>query len=253
VEIPNLEASVLAQGTPTPGIARPRRLFFRSLAAAFFVVAALGFGPHLRAFVAGTFKISPVAHIHGALMTSWLFTFLLQAWFAATRRMDLHRRLGRIGLWLGVVIWLSFVALTIRGYVTEPYPLDENLFYSLPQLYVIVVFAPLLFGAYRTVSLPPWHKRLLAIATIAVLQAAVDRFSWLPGQGPGYWPQVLCLDVLLLALAVFDVVQLRRVHPATLAGGGLLLAGQSAVALIWPSTWWHDATLSMAHAILRVG
>jgi hypothetical protein len=248
-----METGVYPPGTPARGIAAPRRIYFVSLGVVFFIVAAMGFGPHLRAFVAGTFRISAVAHIHGALMTSWLLTFLLQARFAATRRMDLHRRLGRIGLWLGVVIWVSFVALTIRGYVTEPYPLDENFFYSLPQLYVIVVFAPLLFGAYRTVGLPPWHKRLLAIATIAVLQAAVDRFSWLPGQGPGYWPQVLCLDVLLLALAVFDVVQLRRVHPATLAGGGLLLAGQSVVALIWPTTWWHDATLSMAHAFLGAG
>jgi hypothetical protein len=248
-----MDAGAVTPGAPRAGIASPRRMFFLVMGVVFFIVAAMGFGPHLRAFVAGTFKISPVAHIHGALMTSWLITFLLQARFAATQRMDLHRRLGRIGLWLGAVMWVSFVALTIRGYVTEPYPLDENFFYSLPQLYVIVVFAPLLFGAYRTVSRPQWHKRLLAIATIAVLQAAVDRFSWLPGQGPGYWPQVLCLDVLLLALAVFDVVQLRRVHPATLAGGGLLLAGQSAVALIWPSTWWHDATLSLAHAVLRAG
>jgi hypothetical protein len=246
---PNLKTNAFPPRTRSPSVPSPRRLFFVSLGAVFFVVAAMGFGPHLRAFVAGTFRISAVAHIHGVLMTTWLLTFLLQAWFAATRRMDLHRRLGPIGLRLGVVVWISFVALTIRGYVTEPYPLDENIFYSLPQLYILVVFAPLLVGAFLTVNMPQWHKRLITIATITVLQAAVDRLGWLPPQGPGYWPQVLCLDLLLIPLAVFDFVQLKRVHPATLAGGSLVITVQTVVALIWPTTWWHNATLSIAHAV----
>jgi hypothetical protein len=118
---------------------------------------------------------------------------------------------------------------------------------------VIVAFAPLLVGAYLMVNKPQWHKRLLMIATITVLSAAVDRFGWLPPQGPGYWPQVLCLDLLLIPIAIFDVMQLKRVHPATLSGGGLLIAVQSIAALIWPTAWWHDATLSIAHAILRTG
>jgi hypothetical protein len=248
---PNLEISEFPKKMRAVSFPAPRRLFFVSMGAAFFVVAAMGFGPHLRAFVAGTFPISAVAHIHGALMTSWLLTFMLQGWLAATHRLDLHRRLGPVGLWLGVVVWISFIALTIRGYAKTKYPLDENIFYSLPQLYVIVVFAPLLIGAYLTVDEPQWHKRLLMIATITVLGAAVDRFGWLPPPGPGYWPQVMCLDLLLLPIAILDVVQFKRVHPATLSGGGFLIAAQSAVALMWPTMWWHDATLSIAHAILR--
>lgn len=238
-------------GTRPSGLSRPQRLFFIVFGVAFFIVAALGFGPHLRAFVAGTFPISPVAHVHGALMTSWLLTFCGQAWFAATGRMDLHRRIGAAAMWLGVAIWMSFVALTVRGFLETPYPVHENIYYSLPQLYIIVVFAPLLAGAFMTRTKPQWHKRLIAIATITVLQAAVDRFGWLPPMAPSYWPQVLCLDILLVPLVAYDIVHLKRIHPATLAGGVTLLLGQTVAALLWPSTWWQTATHAIAGAMLR--
>ena len=225
------------------------RYFFVAFSLAFLAVATLGFGPHVLAFVAGTFPIAAVAHFHGALMVSWLLLLVTQSVLATRGRMDLHRRVGGMAKWLGAAIWLSIVGLTIRGFMDHRYPLNENIYYSLPQFYVIVVFGLLFPAALMLRTNPPWHKRLMVIATMSLLQAAVDRFSWLPEQGPGYWPQVACLDVLMVMLVAFDLITIKRVHRATLVGGGVLFACQSAVALVWPTPWWHDTSVWLARAL----
>jgi hypothetical protein len=231
---------------------RRARYFFVVLGIVFIVVAALGFGPHLLAFAAGKFPISPIAHIHGALMTAWLLTFVAQSVLAAKGRIDLHRKLGACAVWLGAVIWISIVSLTVRDYMNHKYPLNENIFYSLPQLYVIAVFGTLFTAAIVMRRNSPWHKRFMVIATISLLQAGVDRYSWLPEQGPGYWPQVACLDVLLVLLVAFDFISFKRIHRATLVGGGFLIACQSAVAFLWPTAWWHQSSVRIAHELVRM-
>src|SRR4051812_49311800 len=129
-------ANVDALPIETRRIAQRRKSasFFVAIGLAFFAVAVLGFGPHIRAFIRGTFPIAAIAHVHGALMTTWLLVFIVQAVLAARRRLDLHRKLGRVAAWLGAVVWISVVGLTVRGYLDTRYPLSENIFYSLPQL-----------------------------------------------------------------------------------------------------------------------
>jgi len=46
-----------------------------------------------------------------------------------------------------------------------------------------------------------------------------------------------------------DLAVSKRVHPATIVGGGAAIAVQCAAALIWQSTWWHDSSIRMAQAI----
>jgi phosphoglycerol transferase MdoB-like AlkP superfamily enzyme len=96
-------------------------------------------------------------------------------------------------------------------------------FLTLP-LAMLVVF-PVLFGAalwWRRRS--DFHKRLVLIATLELVTAAVAR-----------WPGVLTLgpiaffgitDLFLVALAVYDWRTRGRVHPATLWGGAFLVASQ---------------------------
>jgi len=228
---------------------RPAHRFFVAIGIVFVVVAAMGFGPHMREFIIGKRQIAPIVHFHGALMTAWLLAFLAQGMLAANGRLDLHRRFGIIVAGLGAAVFAMMIGLTVRGFLDRQYPLEENIYYSLPQLYVIAVFGPLLAAAVLLRGKPPWHKRFMVVATIVLLQAAVDRFAWLPGEGPGYWPQVICLDVLLVMLAAFDFYTLKKIHPATVAGGGFMLAGQSAVALLWPSDWWHQSAHQIAQTL----
>ncbi len=239
--------------SPRP-VRRPaRRWFFIALALLFAIVATLGFGPNQLDHLAGRLEISAVGQYHGVLMVTWLLTFLTQAAFVATGRMAFHRSLGSVAIGLGILVWLSVVGLTVAQLTDAAVPLEKRIDSSLPQLYVILVFLPLFIAAIRRRRNPPWHKRLLAISMITLLQAAVDRFRWLPDMATGYWPQVACLDVLLLLLVAYDVVTLKRVHPATLVGGGAMLIGQSIVAVLWGADWWppmaHRLALSLQQGI----
>lgn len=226
---------------------RPTRFFFTALGLAFILIATLGFAPHMLAFFGGTFKIPPIAHVHGAIMSSWLLMFVLQARFAALGRMDLHRRVGGAAIWLGVVVWFVLIGITLRDYFAQPYPMNENIFYSLPQLYIIVAFAPLLVGAWRMRNKPKWHKRLMAVATICLLQAAVDRLAFLPFHAPVYWPQIACLDLLLIPMVAYDFATDRQLHRGTVVACGWLIAVQVGVLILWPSAWWHAASDTTAN------
>jgi hypothetical protein len=246
----------MAAATNALGIRSPRtrrsptvRFFFVALSVVFVGVATLGFGPNQLDHIAGKLAISAVGQSHGVLMVTWLLTFATQAVFAAKGRLDLHRRLGAFGIGLGVAVWLSLVGLTIRELINPHVPLEKRIDNSLPQLYVVLVFLPLFVMAVRLRTNPPWHKRFLAIATIALLQAAVDRFRWLPDMATGYWPQVVVLDVLLTLLVIFDLISLRRIHPATIVGGSVLFAGQCVVAVLWGAGWWPPATVWLAQTI----
>ena len=143
-------------------------------------------------------------------------------------------------------------ALTIRSFMDPAYPVHENIWYSLPALYIILIFGVLFAMAIALRRNSPWHKRLITIATISLLQAAVDRVDGLPEQGPGYLHQAMYLDILLIPIVAFDWASLKRVHPATLAGGGLLVAAQSAVLLVWPSDWWTQSCVVFARALVRI-
>jgi hypothetical protein len=240
--------------TISPGRSRPQaphkplRYFFALMGLSFFLVAGFGFGPRVIAVVAETRPIPAIDHLHGAVMTAWLAVFVAQSVLAAKGRIAAHRQVGRLAIWLGAVVWLSIIAITIHGFLDPMHPVEENVFYSLPQFYIVVVFGIAFLAAVLLRRNPPWHKRLMAIATIPLLQAGVDRFTWLPFHPPINWLQIACVDLLLVALVVFDLVSLRRIHRATLVGGGLLLACQITTSLLWPTPWWHQASHVIAQA-----
>lgn len=83
----------------------------------------------------------------------------------------------------------------------------------------MVNFAVLLGLGYKNRKRADYHKRYMLFATIAIMPAAVVRMSYYMG----YW----CLTIFLILIAVviiYDYLSLKRVHPVTLIGSGLLLA-----------------------------
>ena len=52
-------------------------------------------------------------HIHAAVYSGWPALFIAQAAFAATGRVALHLRLGKIGMWYGLVVILVGVAILL--------------------------------------------------------------------------------------------------------------------------------------------
>lgn len=97
----------------------------------------------------------------------------------------------------------------------------------------IVVFAALLAAAILLRRKPQAHKRLIVLASIAIVGPALARISRWPvlgGEDGAFTP--IALLALLLALVVHDLIAMRRLHRATWVGCGVILLGAVAQQLI---------------------
>jgi hypothetical protein len=98
---------------------------------------------------------------------------------------------------------------------------DPRKFFAIP-LGDITTFGVLVGAAVQQRQQSDTHKRLMLLATISLLTAAVGRF--LPQMGMGGAPNLFYgTDVFVLALVIYDLVSRGRVHPATLWGGAMVV------------------------------
>jgi hypothetical protein len=227
------------------------RYFFAGLAGFYAVVALVGFLPSYLRFRAGAVELSWAAHVHGAAMGLWLVVLVTQASLPAAGRLHLHRRLGVATSAFAAIIWLSMIAVAARQ-IAVVAPARGHFLYNilLLQLQAVLLF-PLFFGwAIAVRRRAGWHKRLMVLTMIVPLGAAVDRMAWLPVGGvEGQWPFFLYLDLMIVPLAIFDLATIRRLHPATLTGAGLLFASQLVVTLLWDTPAWHGLAFRATGAL----
>jgi hypothetical protein len=223
------------------------RYFFVAIAVSYALVAIVGFGPEL--FRGPDLAHPLIAYIHGALMSAWLLLLIVQTSLAASGAVRWHRTFGLASIWLAAVMWASLGVVSVAQLSKFPY--YDTL---LVQLDTIVLFA--LFFVWgvlvrRDVSS---HKRLLTLAALVLLPAAVDRMDWLPDFGfPNeYWPYAMRLDALIVPLFVFDFGTIKRIHPITLIGTGAILAGQMAIWVIMAIPAWHNFAHPVSSADRRI-
>lgn len=116
-------------------------------------------------------------------------------------------------------------------------------FLSIP-FYDMVAFAVLLALAIYWRRKPEFHRRLLFIATCALMDAPFGRFDFLFNNNLFF----VCIDVLLLLGVARDLLVNRRVHTVYRYALPLVILGQGLAIYLWrvAPSWW----LSTTHAIL---
>lgn len=235
----------------SPGRRRPLRYFFPGMAGFAVMIAIVGFGPEVRRFAAGSFPIPWVLHVHAAIMASWLGAFALQAWLGATGRTALHRRVGRYAVAVGWLACASMVFVEYRTHIVHPqlnspYDLD----WMLPGPFLFLTFGTFLAWAVYERRRPQWHKRLMAFAVFLSIDAAIQRFLFIP-MDYGFWPFAVTMDALLLVPLVFyDLRTLdARLHPATVRGTILLLCCEGVLFALWGTAAWHMFALAVGEWI----
>ncbi|MSO23382.1 MAG: hypothetical protein EXQ58_09050 [Acidobacteria bacterium] len=121
----------------------------------------------------------------------------------------------------------------VRG--VAPLGIDPRRFMIVP-LFSILLFVVFVVAGVRARRDPQRHKRLMLLATIAVLPPAIARWVLLVGLGP---PVVFAVaTLLLLPLVGWDLKTRRRLHPVTLWGGLLLVvSGPLRLALAQTDGW----------------
>ena len=213
--------------------------FFTGMALVIALTAFIGFAPsyYLRGFSSAP-PLTTLVHLHGALATTWILLFLAQASLVFAGRTDLHRRMGVAG---GVIATL----FVLTGYVTAitaarhgvtppggPPPLG---FLAVP-LGTLLSFAILAGVGLSQRRHRDTHKRLMLLATIAMITPALARFRWFGPGGPPVAIGGTCL--LVIACLTYDRTTRGRIHPAFLWGGVLLMLSLPArFALTQSETW----------------
>jgi hypothetical protein len=182
--------------------------------------------------------LAPIAKAHGAIFLSWTVLFLVQTVLVAQRRTDLHRRLGVVGAVLAgamVVVGIAIAIVSLR-YNFAHGNLGALSFFAIP-IGDMVVFPMLVAAALASRRQTEMHKRLMLLATISVLDAAVARWPLaIMANGPVAFFAVT--DLYIVAGVVFDVASRGRVHPAYLWGGLLIVGSQIARLAVWHTTGW---------------
>ena len=90
------------------------RIFFTGMAVASAVVVVAGFAPTYYFRSGALPPLTALYQVHGFLFTTWLGLFIVQSGLVASRRTDIHRRLGIIGAILAAAVFITGVAVSIE-------------------------------------------------------------------------------------------------------------------------------------------
>lgn len=160
-------------------------------------------------------------HVHGALFTAWVLLFIVQTALVAGRRVAVHRRLGVAGAVLAaaMIVAGTFAAITAAARGSAPPGVDPLAFLAIP-IFDMVLFATFVTAALALRRDKETHKRLMVLAYVSIITAAVAR---LPGVLPLGPPGFFGLSFLfVVAAGIYDFLTRRRVHKVYLWGGALL-------------------------------
>ena len=215
--------------TVHPGLAavRGRRRFYVGIALAIAITVFAGFAPtyYLRSYYQST-PLRGLLHLHGVVFTGWVLLFLVQSTLVSAGRVALHRRLGvagAVGAALLVVVGTT-TAITQAAAGRSPLGVPPLSFLAVP-FFDMVVFTGLAATGLWHRRRADIHKRLLTLATIALLGAPIARLPF-GAAVVGLLGVFALADLFIVACIVYDLATLRRVHPATLWGGLAIVISQ---------------------------
>lgn len=231
------------------------------LAYACAAVGVLGFAPSFWVpLLTGRVTLAPILYLHAAVFYGWLALFVLQARLVAGGRTSRHRELGVFGVSVATAMCFVGVAAAVdsmRKGVRAGFG-EQALAFSVVPLTGILFFAALFVIAVVNVRRPDVHRRLMLVATVSLLNAAVGRLVLLVIGGPlpaagaepppvfVTVPAGLLTDLLLVPALWHDWKTRGRIHPAYIWAGAALVGHQLLRVPLAASSAWHAAAAGIA-------
>jgi len=217
----------LQQNSPILSKRRSERLFVIGL---MLIVSAVIFAGFARTYYLNAFfarrSLTVALHLHGFLFSAWFVLLFVQIALVAKRRIDLHRRVGYVGALLAVsmVIVGILVSLHAARYGSPAIPPGM----SIAKFLVVPLFEVVVFGSlagaglyYRTK--PEIHRRLMILSTLGILTAGLVRIPLDFIRNRDIKTIFLMGDIFALIFIAHDTITHKRLHPACLFGGLLIV------------------------------
>ena len=185
-----------------------------------------------------------VLYIHAIVFPAWIVLFIVQSTLIRSHKVRLHRRLGWFGVGLAVAIIIvgTLTAISMARF-EEKDPFNSAAFLIVQVMDLSSFAVPFALAIYWR-KRPEFHRRLVLIASCALLDAAFGRFPALPLVfSPAGVDALICLG------AIRDLIVDRRVHKVYLYALQILIIWQifAVETFVHASPWWTN----IAHSILR--
>lgn len=239
-------ATIAASAGPLISPAARDRKFYTGIAIVMLFTALIGFSrTYFLGLISGhattvTGRVpSLTVHLHALLFTSWLVLFIVQTSLIATHRVKVHRKLGYFGVALGAAMIVVGGRTAVEAARLGAVPPGANpwSFMAIP-FGDITSFAIFFLGAVLWRNDKDKHKRLMILASVCLMSAALFRWPGVAHVGP-----LAAYGLTLLfpiACAVYDRWSRGRVHPVYWWGLALIVLGIPVrVALLNNLDWRH--------------
>jgi hypothetical protein len=184
--------------------------------------------------------------MHAAAFVSWVVFFIAQSGLVRIHKVGWHRTIGWFGAGLAAVmvpLGTTVAIIMARFDAVILHQSGTDAFLSIP-FYDMLAFGVTIALAIYWRTKPEFHRRLMFIATVGLMDAAVGRFDFVFNHNLFF----LCLDLLILLGVGRDLIVDRRVHKVYLYALPPLIVGQNLAIYMWRMNpaWWRGIT----HGIL---
>jgi hypothetical protein len=167
----------------------------------------------------GTFHAKPIYHIHGIMYLLWIVLIISQPLLVRLRLTNIHKKIGYAGMSLAVGMFFAGIAIAV---VSAKAGIASGAGTTPLSFFIVPLTDMAFFGGFITIALlnlrdSELHKRLILLATLAILPAAFGRIIGIYGVNVGV---ALFLQESILILGIlYDVYMRKKIHPAYIWGG----------------------------------
>ena len=183
-------------------------------------------------------------HIHGATAGLWMALLFVQPILYQRGKLDLHRRLGRLGVFVLIPLLLMGGALMVHSMVKHQAGYPPGMVYTLSYLdaWSLLLLALFIILAIRYAQDTGLHARYMACTVLVLLPPALTRVL-------AFFPQIhsmatsinisYILMIAILSLLIVDDLRKGRLRSAYPVAIALFLPMILTMNSVGHWQWWH--------------
>ena len=219
-----------------------RTRFFFWMAAAMLILNLIGFAPSYFLKLLFETPVLPLrTHIHGIVFTAWFVVLMTQVSLIARHQKHRHRQLGALASLLAIaMVILGLVILYYRAleFHSGERSLEGTALIVWVNLTFLAGFVTFVGFGFRFRRQAAIHKRLMLLASIAMMPQALGRIGYMPSFQiiDGFLNNVLYAFggyiLLLLAMLIHDRISEGRFYSVNVWGASALVSSTVAALLI---------------------
>ena len=187
--------------------------------------------------------VTTVQHFHGAMMLSWFAMLIVQPMLIRYKKMEWHRRIGKLSYVLVPLILVSIFLVTKTGFMRHsailPKPVNiGGLALDIPNIFAFATFYIL---AMLNKNNSTYHMRYMIATSLLLIGPGTGRAFIIYGGMPfpqGVLYSIILTELIAVVLIIYDKVKGNDIKPYVITLSILI-----AMHMIWQfqMSWWWQA------------